>query len=428
MIRTPDSPLARSPGVGGTADQANPGQPVFAEGLQYVGETPDGPLMELNMGPQHPSTHGVLRLVLRVEGEVVRYADPDIGYLHTGFEKDFERVTYHQGTPWTDRMDYLSPPGNNLCYALAVEKLLGETVPERAQRIRVIMVELARIGSHLIWLGTHGLDLGAQSTFLYAWRDRERILEINEMVSGVRMMTSFIRVGGLMADTPPEFEDAVRLFVKDFRVRCDDYSKLLTSNPLWEDRTRGLGMIPGPEALSWGFTGATLRASGVSYDVRKHQPYSGYDDYDFDVPLGVHGDVYDRYLVRIQEMREALRIVEQAVEKLKPGPITISNRKVVLPPRHELDTSMEAVIHHFKLVTEGFRPPAGEVYQAVESPRGELGFYIVSDASNKPYRVKVRAPSFQFVSAIGRLVTGHQVADIVAILGSLDFVLGDVDR
>jgi len=428
VIRTPDSPLARSPGVGGTADQANPGQPVFAEGLQYVGETPDGPLMELNMGPQHPSTHGVLRLVLRVEGEVVRYADPDIGYLHTGFEKDFERVTYHQGTPWTDRMDYLSPPGNNLCYALAVEKLLGETVPERAQRIRVIMVELARIGSHLIWLGTHGLDLGAQSTFLYAWRDRERILEINEMVSGVRMMTSFIRVGGLMADTPPEFEDAVRLFVKDFRVRCDDYSKLLTSNPLWEDRTRGLGMIPGPEALSWGFTGATLRASGVSYDVRKHQPYSGYDDYDFDVPLGVHGDVYDRYLVRIQEMREALRIVEQAVEKLKPGPITISNRKVVLPPRHELDTSMEAVIHHFKLVTEGFRPPAGEVYQAVESPRGELGFYIVSDASNKPYRVKVRAPSFQFVSAIGRLVTGHQVADIVAILGSLDFVLGDVDR
>ena len=428
MIRTPDSPLARSPGVGGTADQANPGQPVFAEGLQYVGETPDGPLMELNMGPQHPSTHGVLRLVLRVEGEVVRFADPDIGYLHTGFEKDFERVTYHQGTPWTDRMDYLSPPGNNLCYALAVEKLLGETVPERAQRIRVIMVELARIGSHLIWLGTHGLDLGAQSTFLYAWRDRERILEINEMVSGVRMMTSFIRVGGLMADTPPEFEDAVRLFVKDFRVRCDDYSKLLTSNPLWEDRTRGLGMIPGPEALSWGFTGATLRASGVSYDVRKHQPYSGYDDYDFDVPLGVHGDVYDRYLVRIQEMREALRIVEQAVEKLKPGPITISNRKVVLPPRHELDTSMEAVIHHFKLVTEGFRPPAGEVYQAVESPRGELGFYIVSDASNKPYRVKVRAPSFQFVSAIGRLVTGHQVADIVAILGSLDFVLGDVDR
>ena len=426
MIRTPGS--SPPPPAGGAAVTPGASQPVFAEGLQYLGETADGPLMELNMGPQHPSTHGVLRLVLRVEGEVVRYADPDIGYLHTGFEKDFERVTYHQGTPWTDRMDYLSPPGNNLCYALAVEKLLGETVPERAQRIRVIMVELARIGSHLIWLGTHGLDLGAQSTFLYAWRDRERILEINEMVSGVRMMTSFIRVGGLMADTPPGFEDAVRLFISDFRARCDDYSKLLTSNPLWEDRTRGLGMISGSEALSWGFTGATLRASGVSYDVRKHQPYSGYDDYDFDVPLGVHGDVYDRYLVRIEEMQQSLRILEQAVGKLKPGPITISNRKVVLPPRHELDTSMEAVIHHFKLVTEGFRPPAGEVYQAVESPRGELGFYIVSDASNKPYRVKVRAPSFQFVSAIPRLVIGHQVADIVAILGSLDFVLGDVDR
>jgi len=413
---------AMAPGAGAAP------QPAFSEGLQYIGETPDGPLMELNMGPQHPSTHGVLRLVLQVEGEVVRYADPDIGYLHTGFEKDFERVTYHQGTPWTDRMDYLSPPGNNLGWALAIEKLLGEEVPDRARRIRVIMVELARIGSHLIWVGTHGLDMGAQSTFLYAWRDRERILEINEMVSGVRMMTSFIRVGGLMADTPPGFEEAVSAFVRDFRDRCNDYEDLLRANPLWEDRTRGLGVISGEEALAWGFSGATLRGSGISYDVRKNQPYSGYDEYDFEVPLGVHGDVYDRYLVRIQEMRQALRIIEQALAKLKPGPITISNRKVVLPPRHELDTSMEAVIHHFKLVTEGFRPPAGEVYQAVESPRGELGFYVVSDASNKPYRVKVRAPSFQFVSAIPRLVTGHLVADVVAILGSLDFILGDVDR
>ncbi|GAC1328253.1 MAG: NADH dehydrogenase (quinone) subunit D [Candidatus Dormibacteria bacterium] len=417
---TPEAPV--QPAAGSAP------QPSFTEGLQYVGDTPDGPLMELNMGPQHPSTHGVLRLVLQVEGEVVRFADPDIGYLHTGFEKDFERVTYHQGTPWTDRMDYLSPPGNNLGWALAIEKLLGEEVPDRARRIRVIMVELARIGSHLIWVGTHGLDMGAQSTFLYAWRDRERILEINEMVSGVRMMTSFIRVGGLMADTPPGFEEAVAAFVADFHVRCNDYESLLSANPLWEDRTRGLGVISGDEALSWGFSGATLRGSGVSYDVRKHQPYSGYDEYDFDVPVGVHGDVYDRYLVRIQEMRQSLRIIEQALARLEPGPITISNRKVMLPPRHELDTSMEAVIHHFKLVTEGFRPPAGEVYQAVESPRGELGFYVVSDASNKPYRVKVRAPSFQFVSAIPRLIVGHLVADVVAILGSLDFILGDVDR
>jgi NADH-quinone oxidoreductase subunit D len=436
LIRPPDTPPSAndvsersSEGAPALAtDVSGAAQPIFQEGLQYIGETPDGPLMELNMGPQHPSTHGVLRLVLRVEGEVVRYADPDIGYLHTGFEKDFERVTYHQGTPWTDRMDYLSPPGNNLGYALAVEKLLGETVPERAQRIRVIMVELGRLGSHLIWVGTHALDLGAQSTFLYAWRDREKILEINEVVSGVRMMTSFIRVGGLMADTPPGFEEAVRAFVKDFHGRCDDYELLLTDNPLWEDRTRGLGLISGEEAVSWGFSGASLRGSGVAYDVRKAEPYSGYDDYDFEVPVGVHGDVYDRYLVRIQEMRQSLRIIEQALDRLEPGPITISNRKVVLPPRHELDTSMEAVIHHFKLVTEGFRPPSGEVYQAVESPRGELGFFIVSDASNKPYRVKVRAPSFQMVSAIPRLVVDHLVADVVAILGSLDFILGDVDR
>jgi len=410
------------------SDVSGASQGGYSEGLNYVGETPDGPLMELNMGPQHPSTHGVLRLVLRVEGEIVRYADPDVGYLHTGFEKDFERLTYHQAVPLTDRMDYLSPPGNNLGYALAVEKLLGETVPPRAQRIRVILCELARIGSHLIWLGTHALDLGAQSAFLYGWREREKILEINEMISGVRMMTSFIRVGGLMADVPPEFEPAVRAFVADFKHRCDEYEAMLTDNPLWVDRTRGLARIDADSALNWGFTGPALRASGVAYDVRRHAPYSGYEDYEFDVPLGSAGDVYDRYLVRIREMRQANRIVEQALERLEPGPVVIDNRKVVLPPRAELDTSMEAVIHHFKLVTEGFRPPPGEVYQAVESPRGELGFYVVSDATNKPYRIKVRAPSFQLVSAIPELVVGHLVADVVAILGSLDFVLGDVDR
>ncbi|MHB8507039.1 MAG: NADH dehydrogenase (quinone) subunit D [Candidatus Dormibacteria bacterium] len=384
--------------------------------------------MELNMGPQHPSTHGVLRLVLRVEGEVVRYADPDVGYLHTGFEKDFERVTYHQATPFTDRMDYLSPPGNNLGYALTVERLLGEKVPVRAERLRVIMVELARVGSHLIWLGTHALDLGAQSGFLYCWRDRERIMEINEMVSGVRMMTSFIRVGGLMADVPEGFDVAVRSFIADFLPHCDDYEAMLTDNPLWVDRTRGLGIIAPEDALDYGLTGPCLRASGVDYDVRRQVPYSGYEDYEFAVPLGTHGDVYDRYLVRMQEMRESLRIIEQALDRLEPGPIQISNRKVVLPPRHELDTSMEAVIHHFKLVTEGFRPPAGELYTAVENPRGELGFYIVSDASNKPYRVKVRAPSFNAVAIIPRLMPGMVIADTVAILGSLDFVLGDVDR
>ena len=430
MIRTgeqgdQDFMLMASPAPSDVSGAAELG---YREGLTYVGDTPEGPLMELNMGPQHPSTHGVLRLVLRVEGEVVRHADPDIGYLHTGFEKDFERLTYHQAVPLTDRMDYLSPLGNNLGYALTVEKLLGETVPVRAQRIRVILVELARLGSHLIWIGTHALDLGAQSAFLYAWRDRERILEINELCSGVRMMTSFIRVGGLMADVPDSFAAAVTSFVNDFRVRCDDYEAMLTNNPLWVDRTRGLGVISGAEAENWGFTGPCLRASGVDHDLRRDVPYSGYEDYDFEVPLGTTGDVYDRYLVRVAEMRQSLRIVEQALAKLEPGPVVIDNRKVVLPPRDELDTSMEAVIHHFKLVTEGFRPPAGEVYQAVEGPRGELGFYLVSDAGNKPYRLKVRPASFSLVAAIPRLIVGHLVADVVAILGSLDFVLGDVDR
>ena len=404
------------------------GTPSSTVGLSLVEDTSEGPLMELNMGPQHPSTHGVLRLVLRVEGERVRSAMPHIGYLHTGFEKDFERLTYHQGTPHTDRMDYLSPLGNNLGYALAVEKLLGEIVPVRAQRIRVIMTELARIGSHLIFFGTSALELGAQSAFLYAWRERERILEVNEMVSGVRMMTSFIRVGGLMADVPAEFDPTVRAIVHDFKPRIDEYESLLTENPLWLDRTRGLGVFSAADAIAYGWTGPCLRASGIDYDVRTSDPYSGYDEYEFDVPVGTHGDVYDRYLVRVQEMRESLRIIEQALDRLEPGPVVIDNRKVVLPPRSELDISMEAVIHHFKIVTEGFRPPPGEVYLAVENPRGECGFYIVSDASNKPYRLKVRAPSFNLVAAIPELMRGCLIADTVAILGSLDFVLGDVDR
>ena len=426
MIETPGTPASEHDVLG--AAEVRAAQAGFIEGLNLIADTPEGPLMELNMGPQHPSTHGVLRIVLRVEGEVVRYADPDIGYLHTGFEKDFERLTYHQAVPLTDRMDYLSPLGNNLGYALTVEKLLGETVPERAQRIRVIMCELSRIGSHLLWLGTHALDLGAQSAFLYGWREREKILEINEMVSGVRMMTSFIRVGGLMADVPPEFAAAVQSFVDDFRPRVDDYEAMLTDNPLWIDRTQGLAAISGEEAMDFGVVGPALRASGVAHDLRKDAPYSGYEDYDFAVPTGSNGDVYDRYVVRIQEMRESISIVEQALARLQPGPVVIDNRKVVIPPRHELDTSMEAVIHHFKLVTEGFRPPAGEVYLGVEGPRGELGYFLVSDASNKPYRLKVRAPSFNLIGVIPRLVVGHLVADVVAILGSLDFILGDSDR
>jgi NADH-quinone oxidoreductase subunit D len=384
--------------------------------------------MELNMGPQHPSTHGVLRLVLDLDGEVVRNCRPDIGFLHTGFEKDFERHTYQQCIPYSDRMDYLAPLINNLGFSLAAERLLGVEVPPRGQYLRVIMCELARIGSHLIWFGTHALDMGATTPFLYAWRERETILDINELVSGVRMHTSFIRVGGLMADVPDEFEAMVRQVVHTFPKAIDEYELLITKNPIWRERTIGLGTISAEDALAYGVTGPSLRGSGVAYDLRKAQPYSSYDHFDFDVPIGTNGDVYDRYLVRMQEMRESLRIIEQALANLPPGPVNTLDRKVAPPPRNEINTSMESLIHHFKLVTEGFSVPRGQVYQAVESPRGELGFYMVSDGSNRPYRVKVRAPSFSNLHALPYMVKGELIADVVAVIGSIDIVLGDVDR
>jgi NADH-quinone oxidoreductase subunit D len=384
--------------------------------------------MELNMGPQHPSTHGVLRLVLDLDGEVVRECRPDIGFLHTGFEKSFESHTYQQCIPLTDRMDYLAPPINNFGFSLAVEKLLGIDVPLRGQYIRVIMAELARIGSHLVWFGTHALDLGATTPFLYAWREREHILDINELVSGVRMMTSYIRVGGLMADVPDEFGAMVEQVITTFGRRIDEYEILITKNPIWTERTRGLGVITPEQALNYGCSGSTLRGSGIAYDLRKAQPYSSYDHFDFDVPVGTHGDVYDRYLCRMQEMRESVKIIEQAYRNLPGGPVNTADRKVALPPRNEINTSMESLIHHFKLVTEGFRAPKGQVYHAVESPRGELGFYIVSDGENRPYRCKVRAPSFSNLSALAHMVRGELIADVVAVIGSIDIVLGDVDR
>ena len=388
----------------------------------------DDNLMELNMGPQHPSTHGVLRLVLELDGEIIKECRPDIGFLHTGFEKDFERHSYQQCIPYTDRMDYLAPLINNLGFSLAVERLLGVEVPARGQYLRVIMAELARLGSHLIWYGTSALDLGATSPFVYAWRDREQLLDINELVSGVRMHTSFIRVGGLMADVPAEFYDMVNAVVETFPDRIDEHEMLLTKNPIWRDRTRGQGVISAEDALSYGCSGATLRGSGVPYDLRKAKPYSSYDHFDFDIPIGTNGDVYDRYLVRMQELRESLKIVEQALENLPDGPVNTPDRHVSLPPRNEINTSMESLIRHFKLVTEGFRPPAGEVYFAVESPRGELGFFVVSDGTNRPYRVKVRAPSFSNLSALPHMVRGELIADVVAVIGSTDIVLGDVDR
>jgi len=389
---------------------------------------PEAEWMELNMGPHHPSTHGVLRVRLKLDGEIVRDADADIGYLHTGFEKSFEDKTYTQGITFSDRMDYLAPPINNVGFVGAVEKLIGVEVPPRAQAIRVIMMELARVASHELWLGTTGLDLGVYSGFFYAWRDRDLALDLNEAYSGVRMMTSFTRVGGVAWDLPDGWLEQLQRFIDVMPSRIDDFESMLTNNPIWRQRTEGVGVISGEDAIEAGVTGPVLRASGVNYDVRKAFPYCGYEQYDFEVPVGKNGDCYDRYRVRVAEMRQSLRILQQAVDSLPGGPWLTSDRKVALPPRSELSKSMEAVIHQFRLVSEGFKGPVGDVYAFVESPRGELGFYLVSDGTNKPYRMKVRPPSFCNLQSLRKLVEGVLVADVIAIMGSLDFILGDCDR
>jgi NADH-quinone oxidoreductase subunit D len=387
-----------------------------------------GDTILLNMGPQHPSTHGVLRLLLELDGEMVVNCIPDIGFLHTGIEKNMEAKTYTKAEVMTDRMDYMNNVGNNLVYCLAIEKLAELDVPRRAQGVRVILAELQRISSHLVWLGTHALDLAAMSTFLYCFREREMILDILEMCSGQRMMTTYVRPGGLWRDTPVEFEDAVRNFIKIFPGRIDQYEAMLTRNPIFIDRTRKIGVISGEEAVKWGLTGPTLRGSGVAFDLRKVNPYSGYEQYEFDVPVHSGGDVYARYQVRIEEMRQSLRIVQQALDRLPYGPTRSNNRKYVPPPRSELSKSMEAVIHHFKLWTEGFSLPIGAVYVPVESPRGELGCYLESNGGPKPHRVHFRTPSFIHLQALPLLSKGHLVADLVAIIGSVDIVLGDADR
>ncbi len=388
----------------------------------------EGETVLLNMGPQHPSTHGVLRLLLELDGETVINCIPDIGFLHTGVEKNMEAKTYEKAEVMTDRLDYLNTIGNNLVYCLAIEKLTGLDVPLRAQAIRVILTELQRIASHLVWLGTHALDLAAMSAFLYCFREREMILDIMEMCSGQRMMTTFFRPGGLWRDVPAEFELSVRRFLRIFPARIDQYETLLTKNPIFMDRTKKIGVISGEDAIRWGLTGPSLRGSGPNYDVRKAQPYSGYDQYEFDVPTGTHGDVYDRYRVRMEEMRQSVRIVQQALDKLPYGPVRSSNRKYVPPPRAELGTSMEALIHHFKLWTEGFSVPKGAVYIPVKSPRGELGVYLESNGGPKPHRVHYRAPTFVHLQALPLLSKGHLVADLVAIIGSINIVLGDADR
>jgi NADH-quinone oxidoreductase subunit D len=385
--------------------------------------------MVLNMGPQHPSTHGVLRVVLELNGETVVKARPDIGYLHTGIEKTCEAKTYTQAITLTDRLDYLAPLSNNLCYCLAVEKLLGLQAPKRAQYVRVLLTELTRIASHLVWLGTHAIDLGAMSVFLYCFREREEIMKIFEMVSGQRMMTSYFRIGGLALEPPTGWLDRVARFVEIFPERINEYEDLLTENRIWQGRTKGVGYLSPEDAVAWGVSGPPLRAAGIAYDVRKFFPYSSYEEFEFDVPVRTESDCYARYLLRVAEMRESLKIVKQAMAKVPAeGPIRAEAPGIVPPQREKMKTEMEALIYHFKIFTEGFSPPPGEVYQRIESPRGELGFYVASDGSPKPYRVKVRAPSFANLQALPLLCEGRVMADTVACIGTLDIVLGEIDR
>jgi NADH-quinone oxidoreductase subunit D len=384
--------------------------------------------MILNMGPQHPSTHGVLRVLLEIDGENVVRIMPDIGYLHTGIEKTCEAKFYQQVVPLTDRIDYLCPMTNNLCYALAVEKLLGLEIPPKAQWLRVLLNELTRINSHLVWLGTHAMDIGALTVFLYCFREREDILRMFEMVSGQRMMTSYFRIGGIALEPPLGFFDIVREFADRFPSKVDEYENLLTGNPIWRMRTKGVGKITAEDAIALGATGPTLRGSGVDIDLRRDMPYTGYENFKFKVPLGTEGDVFDRYLCRVQELRESIGIVKQALDGMPEGPIKADAPKVVLPDREKMKTQMEALIYHFKIITEGFSVPAGEVYQAVESPRGEMGYYVVSDGTAKPYRVHIRSACFANLQTLQTMCEGRLIADVVAAIGSIDIVLGEIDR
>ena len=382
----------------------------------------------LNLGPQHPSTHGVLRLQLELEGETIRRVKPIIGYLHTGMEKTAETLTFLQGATNVTRMDYLAPLHNELCYSLAVEQLLAVEIPPRAQAIRVLMTELNRVSSHLLWLATQGMDIGAISMMLYGWRERESCLTFFENVTGLRMNHNYIRPGGVAADLHDGWEAEIEGLLETIPAGIAEYEELLNDNPIFLDRTRGVGVITKDECLAYGIGGPIARAAGIDWDLRKVFPYSGIEQYEFDVPTAEHGDVYDRYLVRIEEMRQSLRIVRQALESMPLGDFRTDDRKVTPPPRKRIDESMEALIHHFKIFTEGFKVPAGEVWQSVESPRGELGMYLVSMDGAKPWRLHVRAPSFAAVQALPVMLTGSLVADMIATLASTDPVLGDVDR
>jgi NADH-quinone oxidoreductase subunit D len=385
--------------------------------------------MTVNMGPQHPSTHGVLRLVLELDGETVLSASPTIGYLHTGIEKTAEQKKWQQVIPLVERMDYLSAQSNSMAFCLSVEKLLGLEVPERVQTIRLLIAELQRINSHLVWLGTHGMEVGAVSVMLYCFRERELLLNINEMLAGFRMFPSYMRVGGLREDLPRGFHQAVTAFLDRFPAKLDEYEDLLTKNEIYLKRTRGVGRISADDALSFGLVGPIARASGLGYDVRKVFPYLGYDTFEFSVPTRTDGDVYARYQVRVAEMRESVRICRQALQRIAPiGPYAVDDPRITPPPKDRVYTEMEALIQHFLVYSQGFTVPAGDVYVPVEGPRGEHGFYVVADGTNRPWRIKSRAPSLLACQALEKMIVGGLIADVIAVIGSIDVVMGDVDR
>ncbi len=384
--------------------------------------------MTINMGPQHPATHGVLRLVLELDGEIIVKAIPHIGHLHRGVEKLAESKTYHQAIPLTDRLDYTNAMGNNLAYVLAVEKLLDIKVPKRAQYLRVMMAELQRIAAHLIWLGTHVLDIGATTPIFYTFREREDILRIFEEVAGGRLTPTYLRIGGVSKDLPEGIEEKIKAFVQAFPDHVKEYETLLTKNVIWLKRTKEVGIISKEDAINWGVTGPTLRGSGVKWDVRKAFPYSSYEEFEFDIPTGKIGDVYDRYYVRLREMEWSNSIVEQALERLPKGPIIANDPRITLPPKDDVLQDIASLIRQFKIVSEGFEPPKGEVYASVEASKGELGFYIISDGSNHPFRVRIRPPSFLNLSALPKMIEGSLIADVVSAIGSIDIVLGEIDR
>jgi NADH-quinone oxidoreductase subunit D len=401
---------------------------VVADSAKHQNDPAQDQTMVLNMGPQHPSTHGVLRLVLEIDGETVVSLAPDIGYLHTGIEKTCEAKFYQQVVPLTDRIDYLCPMTNNLAYVLAVEKLLGLEIPERAETIRILLNELTRIQSHLVWLGTHAMDIGALTVFLYCFREREELLRLFEAVAGQRMMTSYFRIGGISMEPPLDWFAKVQKFLKIMPSKIEEYEGLLTGNPIWMGRLKGVGYLSPEDAIALGVTGPPLRASGVDWDLRRDMPYSGYEKYTFKVPISQDGDVWARYTIRLEEMYESISICQQALDRMPEGPIVADAPKIILPNREQMKTQMESLIHHFKIVTEGFGVPAGEVFQTVESPRGVMGYYVVSDGTAKPLRVHMRNPSYATLQALEVMCKGKLLGDVVAVIGSIDIVLGEIDR